>query len=107
MLKFLRIDKKNILLMPKSNNLINFQNYYLRKFSGKDHLKDDQLITDVMENIKEENKQKSKETQKKRQSDSVQEEDRNLGSSMKDVKDHKIDNAQISQSQTKDKQKGK
>jgi hypothetical protein len=46
--------------------------------------------------MKEENSKKAKEQEKNRKSGASNEQDTNLAAQMKDVKDHKIDNAQQS-----------
>lgn len=89
MLNFLRIDKKNLFLFHKSNIFIKFQSY--KFLFSKDHLKDDDLISDILENIKDENKEKSKEIRQKTHIESKQEEERNLASCFKDIKSQKIE----------------
>jgi hypothetical protein len=101
MLNFLRIDKKNLFLLHKSNIFIKFQSY--KFFFRKDHLKDDDLISDILENIKDEKKEKIKETQQKTHIESKQDEERNLASCTKDIKSQKIENSLISKNIQADK----
>jgi hypothetical protein len=79
-------------------NLLKIIKYPLsiKNVSHKESLKEDKLIKDILEDIKEENSKKAKEQEKNRKSDASSEQDTILGAQMKDVKDHKIDNAQQS-----------